>query len=69
MNARAVVNAVIPAARRAASTAAKPAAAGPSAALYALPMFASLFGFGGIIWFHDTGALKRIRRSFDTVPH
>eukprot|EP00292_Cryptomonas_paramecium_P026531 CAMPEP_0113687840 /NCGR_PEP_ID=MMETSP0038_2-20120614/16176_1 /TAXON_ID=2898 /ORGANISM="Cryptomonas paramecium" /LENGTH=71 /DNA_ID=CAMNT_0000608533 /DNA_START=41 /DNA_END=256 /DNA_ORIENTATION=+ /assembly_acc=CAM_ASM_000170 len=71
MNARAIVKALIPATRRAASGTATKAAEGSGVLniLYPLPMFVAFFGYGGIVCFHETGALRRIRRSFAEIPH
>ena len=36
-------------------------------ALYFIPPIFAVFGYGGIVCFHKTGALSRIRRSFIEV--
>ena len=63
---------LVPALRRAASTAvpaAKHQAAKVSDVLYAVPPLLALVGYGGTVCFDKTGALKRIQRSFAEVPH
>ena len=37
--------------------------------LYAVPPLLAIVGYGGTVCFHETGALRRIRRSFAEVPH
>jgi hypothetical protein len=63
---------IVPAIRRAASTAipaAKTQAAGVASVLYAVPPLLAGLGYGGIVCLDDTGALRRIQRSFAEVPH
>ena len=63
---------IVPAIRRAASTAvpaAKQQAAGVASVLYAVPPLLAGLGYGGIVCLDDTGALRRIQRSFAEVPH
>ena len=72
---RSLSQAVVPALRRAASTAIP--AAKQSAqegfklveVLYVVPPLLAIVGYGGTVCFHETGALRRIRRSFAEVPH
>ena len=69
---RSVSRAVVPALRRAASTAvpaAKQQAAKLSDVLYAVPPLLALVGYGGTVCLDNTGALKRIQRSFAEIPH
>ena len=37
--------------------------------LYGVPPLLAIVGYGGTVCFHETGALRRIRRSFAEVPH
>ena len=37
--------------------------------LYAVPPLLAIVGYGGTVCFHESGALRRIRRSFAEVPH
>ena len=37
--------------------------------LFAVPPLLAIVGYGGTVCFHETGALRRIRRSFAEVPH
>ena len=63
---------IAPALRRAASTAipaAKQQTAKASDVLYAVPPLLALVGYGGTVCFDNTGALKRIQRSFAEIPH
>ena len=41
----------------------------PLQVLYAVPPLLAIVGYGGTVCFHETGALRRIRRSFAEVPH
>jgi hypothetical protein len=70
---RAASQIVAPALRRAASTAVQsPAAAEGMKAvevLYAVPPLLAIVGYGGTVCFHESGALRRIRRSFGEVAH
>jgi len=34
-----------------------------------VPPILAIFGYGGIVCFHKTGALSRIRRSFENVKN
>jgi hypothetical protein len=66
---------IVPAIRRAASTAipaAKQSAKEGFKAvevLYAVPPLLAIVGYGGTVCYHESGALRRIRRSFAEVPH
>ena len=70
-----ISRAIVPAVRRAASSAipaAKQSAQEGFKAvevLYAVPPLLAIVGYGGTVCFDDTGALRRIRRSFAEVPH
>ena len=72
---RSLSQAIVPAVRRAASSAipaAKQSAQEGFKAvevLYAVPPLLAIVGYGGTVCFDDTGALRRIRRSFAEVPH
>ena len=95
---RAIAQTIVPAVRRAASTAAPAATQSAkegfklvevrlllfisfthqvpslrltsgSQVLYAVPPLLAIVGYGGTVCFHETGALRRIRRSFAEVPH
>jgi len=64
--------AVAPALKRAATTAATSAKQEGFQlveVLYAAPPLLAIFGYGGIVCFHEAGALRRIRRSFNEIPH
>ena len=72
---RSVSQAIVPAVRRAASSAI-PAAKqltkeGFKAVeiLYAVPPLLAIVGYGGTVCYHESGALRRILRSFAEVPH
>jgi hypothetical protein len=93
---RSIAQAIVPAVRRAASTAAPAATQSAKEgfklvevrllflfksfddlqltsiflqALYAVPPLLAIVGYGGTVCFHESGALRRIRRSFAEVPH
>ena len=71
---RSIANLVAPALRRAASTAAAAPAAQAEGfqmvhVLLVIPPTLAIFGYGGTVCYHQTGALQRIRRSFAEIPH
>ena len=67
--------AAIPAVRRAASSAIPAAKQSTQEGfklvevLYAVPPLLAIVGYGGTVCYHESGALRRIRRSFAEVPH
>lgn len=37
--------------------------------LFFIPPTLAIFGYGGVVCLHDTGALRRIRRSFGEISY
>jgi len=37
--------------------------------IYYIPPFLAIFGFGGIVCFHKSGAMSRIHRSFTKINY
>ncbi len=72
---RSIVQTIVPAVRRAASIAAPAAAQSAkegfkvAEVLFVVPPLLAIVGYGGTACFHETGALRRIRRSFAEIPH
>ena len=72
---RSLSKAIVPAVRRAASSAIPAAKQSTQEGfklvevLYAVPPLLAIVGYGGTVCYHESGALRRIRRSFAEVPH